>query len=369
MMKQSEERDLASETRNLVPVDPPADLETLERHEVSEVFGDMDDEEWEDFLKEFTANPLPEFLLIILYDGKVLDGWHRLHAAIVTRNTHLLQFREYKGGRPGMIANFANANRRSLESSIRSAAVVRNYRYDRSMGGRNGDDVDEFPTDELADSARVSTRQMRRALNAEKAGLGDYVLSGEITAEDGEQIAKLGLAEKVRSGEMTIGEASKIVRDLRVERRRPKAPEAAAPPSVSDPPLPVDGAPSAPQAVSDPPLPVDGAPSAPPAVAIASRSAPPSPIADPRDSDGAAELDQVKEKYHQLRLDYDALHNEHVALKEKQQDTEEELAAANRRWQESMAECDALRSRVAELELAAGCGESEVEVAPIPESA
>lgn len=354
----TEERDLANETLNLVPVEAPADLEALERHEVSEVFGDMDVEEWEDFLREFTANPLPEFLIIILYDGKVLDGWHRLHAAIVTKNAHLLEFREYRGVRPGMIANFANANRRSLESSKRSAAVIRNYRYDRNLNGRaKGDTNERYPVDRLADSAGVSTRQMRRALNAERSGLTEYVLSGEITVEDGEQIAKLGLAEKVRSGEMTIGDASRIVRERRVERRRPKGPDT---PDADDglPGQDVSAEPEPARPEANDTVPADEPASAPPAARESSAA-----------SDGAAEMDQVQEKYHRLRQDYDALYTDHLALKDKAQETEEKLTSVTRRWRDSMAECDALKVRVRELEEVAGLAEPDEERGPVPESA
>ena len=62
----------------MAPVNPHARKPlpvTLERHELSSMFGDMPEDERLEMQEDIRANGLRE--PIVLLDGKILDGWHR----------------------------------------------------------------------------------------------------------------------------------------------------------------------------------------------------------------------------------------------------------------------------------------------------
>lgn len=62
----------------MAPVNPHARKPlpvTLERHELSAMFGDMPEDERLEMQEDIKANGLRE--PIVLLDGKILDGWHR----------------------------------------------------------------------------------------------------------------------------------------------------------------------------------------------------------------------------------------------------------------------------------------------------
>ena len=62
----------------MAPVNPMARKPlpvTLERHELSSMFGDMPEDERLEMQEDIRANGLRE--PIVLLDGKILDGWHR----------------------------------------------------------------------------------------------------------------------------------------------------------------------------------------------------------------------------------------------------------------------------------------------------
>ena len=53
----------------------------MERHELSELFGDMTELEFSEFISDVEHNGFAQ-PIIYTYEGKILDGWHRYQVAV-----------------------------------------------------------------------------------------------------------------------------------------------------------------------------------------------------------------------------------------------------------------------------------------------
>ena len=51
-----------------------------ERHHLSEVWGNMPDNQFQEFVEEYKKDHKQQ--MVVLYEGKVLDGWHRYMASL-----------------------------------------------------------------------------------------------------------------------------------------------------------------------------------------------------------------------------------------------------------------------------------------------
>ena len=67
------------------------DAGTLKRHELSSVFGDMPETDFENLVKSVEQDGFMDSL-IRMHDGKVLDGWHRYQAALSLNLVRKLMF-------------------------------------------------------------------------------------------------------------------------------------------------------------------------------------------------------------------------------------------------------------------------------------
>lgn len=152
----------------------------------------------------------------VVFEGKVLDGWHRYQACSAAGLR--FAFNELPAeADPVSFVKSRNLHRRHLTDSQRAAAVVACSKW--APKGKPAPGADLQTTAKLAKEADVSERTIERAKTAQRAGLGQAVIEGKVSAKRAEQIATESprLAKQIAAG----GEIPKIV-----PRREPAGTEA-----------------------------------------------------------------------------------------------------------------------------------------------
>ncbi|MDE0681669.1 MAG: ParB/RepB/Spo0J family partition protein [Candidatus Poribacteria bacterium] len=175
------------------------DSGTLQRHPLSAIFGDMPADDFQSLIHSVQRDGFIE-PVIRIYEGKILDGWHRYRAAKELNLIRKLKFQEWderkhEDGDPKAFVLARNIERRHLNPSQRAQiAVAFNERFGHgtnrfTVESPNGDSKTRT---ELAKQAGVGTSTIDRAVQVEKAGQSAEVISGEKTAGEvlGEQQAK-----------------------------------------------------------------------------------------------------------------------------------------------------------------------------------
>ena len=163
------------------------DAGTLKRHELSSVFGDMPETDFENLVKSVEQDGFMDPLIRVL-DGKVLDGWHRYQAALSLDLVRKLMFMNWDDEEDGGAIAFVaarNLERRHLTPSQRGQIVVfLNERFGWG-GDRSKTPNDALKTkSDLAADANVGVSTIDRAVKVEKFGRSEEVISGEKTATE-----------------------------------------------------------------------------------------------------------------------------------------------------------------------------------------
>ena len=134
---------------------------------------------------------------ITLFEGMVIDGWHRYTAA----NESGMECPTTQLGDvdPRDFVLAQNKARRNLTASQRAAAVTSVYEWHPAHRQKNSAPGADLPktTKQLAAIAGTGTRTIEQAKVAHKAGLTDAIKSGAITAKEAAQIAS-GKPEKAK---------------------------------------------------------------------------------------------------------------------------------------------------------------------------
>lgn len=160
----------------------------LERHPLSAAFPSMPAIEQDELTEDIERNGLIE--PIMLYQGMVLDGWHRYQSCCMLEIEPA--FTEYAGSDPVAYVISRNIHRRSLTGSQRAAAIVACSNWAKSGRPEKGEVTSSFSTkDSMAKAAGVSAKTIQQAKAAHSAGLGDAVKNGKLTVEQAAAIAKL----------------------------------------------------------------------------------------------------------------------------------------------------------------------------------
>ena len=177
------------------------DSATLTRHELSEIFMDMPETDFENLLKSVETEGFKDPIIRMLGD-QVLDGWHRYRAARqlnLIRKLRFQQWNEKDEGDPEAFAYARNMHRRHHPKSVRAQiAVSFNERFghggDRTETSHQNDDLKT--RQEIAKEAGVSTATIDRAITIEKAGRADEVIAGETSA--GKVITEITVEELLK---------------------------------------------------------------------------------------------------------------------------------------------------------------------------
>ena len=156
----------------------------LQRHPLSEVWGDMPAREFDDLVEDVRLHEVQH--PIVVDDDRVLDGWHRYKAAekagVVLPPPDL-----FAGDDPVEFVISRNAHRRHLTAEQRAVAILAVYKVAKVGHNQHSDagvDHDGPPTltnAELAEKARVSPSTMKRTKKAVRDGHGDDIREGKET--------------------------------------------------------------------------------------------------------------------------------------------------------------------------------------------
>ena len=173
-----------------------------ERHPLSLAFADMAPEDFKALVEDVSVNGLRE--MGYLYEGKVLDGWHRMRACAIAGK--IFRAEDYKGANPVGFVRSKNMHRRHLTASQRAATEVALSEW--AVSGTNlknlGTGAAAAPVATVADmakAAQVSERTIQQAKVAQKAGLGEAVKEGKVSAEQAAELAKLAPEMRVAAVE------------------------------------------------------------------------------------------------------------------------------------------------------------------------
>lgn len=141
---------------------PPLPIR-LERHPLSAHFGDMPEDQWEELKADIKENKLKEY--IVLYEGMVLDGWHRYKAlCALGRPLSDNNSYEFDGTDPEKWVHSKNLFRRQLTAEERVRIAAKHLGY--TPKGRGGVKTEGPTLQDVAAEAKVSTKTAQRALGA-----------------------------------------------------------------------------------------------------------------------------------------------------------------------------------------------------------
>ena len=171
------------------------DSGTLQRHELSAVFGDMPETDFQSLIESVQADGFID-PIIRIHEGHILDGWHRYRAAQELNLIRKLRFQEWdenepKDGDPKAFVLARNLNRRHLTPAQRAQIVLEfNDWAPRGRPSKNTPNGVLKTKKELAKEARVGTSTMDRAAAIKESGQSEVVIRGDKTPGQLEREAK-----------------------------------------------------------------------------------------------------------------------------------------------------------------------------------
>lgn len=161
-------------------------LHEYEQHPYGLIYPEMDAAEFETLCLDIKENGFVN-PVVMLYEGKILDGWHRYQAALTLDRVDELTFKEFDGESPLAYIVSLNSHRRHLTPSQRAVIAVKHTEMLEVGDVATQKDArsDDRPqsNDEVAKVAGVGEKTVRRAKQAlsvapEKA---DAMIAGETT--------------------------------------------------------------------------------------------------------------------------------------------------------------------------------------------
>ena len=199
------------------------DSGTLQRHELSAIFGDMPETDFQSLLDSVQTDGFID-PIIRIHEGHILDGWHRYRAAQELNLIRRLKFQEWRedreeDGDPKAFVLARNIERRHFDPQQRAQVVVAfNKRFSRGdIDSQRGDSPQGEPKtrQELAQAAGVGTRTIDRAIAVDKAGQSETVIAGEKSASEvlKEREAKKLLKQKQQKAKLLWDTRIQVARD------------------------------------------------------------------------------------------------------------------------------------------------------------
>jgi len=166
------------------------DMQKLEPHPLAQMFPVVPPDEMAQIVADIKKHGIIE--PIWMYEGKVLDGWHRYQAAIEAGKEPKL--REWKGDDPMAFVISMNIMRRHLtgdQRAITMALAAKKLGVLRRgpQTGQSGSDL-EVRTSDIVDAANVHPRVASRAMRVAAADpkLAARVLAGEIGLQEANEV-------------------------------------------------------------------------------------------------------------------------------------------------------------------------------------
>lgn len=167
---------------------------TIPRHELSEAWGDMSEVEFEGMLADMKQHGYDNKQAIWLYEGRVLDGWHRLRAAVMCCK-NMPTFETYKGDDPQGFVVRRNLLRRHLDTSQRGLIAGRISNIGHGGDRKTQDAILHLASQEKLEKAAADLNVSHRTAS-----------SGKKVAENGTPV----LQEAVMDRTVSVSDAAAI---------------------------------------------------------------------------------------------------------------------------------------------------------------
>ena len=175
-----------------------------QQHPLSAAYPSMQDDDFVGLVEDIRKHGQRD--TATLYDGMVLDGWHRYRACLEIGIP--CRFEEFSGNDPAAFVISKNTHRRQLTAGQRAAAVVAVRAWRPSNSEQAGQQTDEkvihkgapvHPSASVAQMAAesgVGERTIQQAKRGHEAGLGEAMRDGKISPKRASEIAKLPESER-----------------------------------------------------------------------------------------------------------------------------------------------------------------------------
>jgi len=163
----------------------------LKQHPLSAAFPAMSADDFAALMEDIEANGQRE--PVIVFDGMVLDGWHRYRACTeLGVKPHTMTFPA--DGDPVALVKTANLHRRHMTETQRAEAVIACSAWappHRLKNKQTPVSTSSPKTNaEMAAEARVSVGTIKNAKAGHQAGLGEAMKDGAITAREAASVAR-----------------------------------------------------------------------------------------------------------------------------------------------------------------------------------
>lgn len=172
-------------------------MKKYEQHPLGKPWSRWDEEAFKLLIDDIDKNGVRE--KIVVYQGKILDGWHRYQACLEL-GVKNIPMREFEGNNPTVYVVSANYHRRHDSVSIRAMSLAQTIETAKEMGFPY-QDVEQISGGKFAPpsvknsavTAGVSERTMKNARAAIKAipEVQQAVIDGEMAVSEAAKLAKL----------------------------------------------------------------------------------------------------------------------------------------------------------------------------------
>lgn len=172
-------------------------MKKYEQHPLGKPWSRWDEEAFKLLIDDIDKNGVRE--KIVVYQNKILDGWHRYQACLEL-GVKNIPMREFEGNNPAVYVVSANYHRRHDSVSIRAMSLAQTIETAKEMGlpyqdveQINGGKIAPESVKQAASMAGVSERTMKDARAATKAipEVRQAVLDGEMAVSEAAKLSRL----------------------------------------------------------------------------------------------------------------------------------------------------------------------------------
>lgn len=177
----------------------------MKQHPLSAAFPSLPEEDFAALVADIKAHGQRE--AVIVFEGMILDGWNRYRACEQARVKCVTV--KHDGSDPVAFVLSRNLHRRHLTASQRAAAVVlatdwrqrgRPEKPEPGADPKKPEPGSGFSSEaEMAAAADVTDRTIRQVKTAQRAGLGEAVRDGKLSAKQAAEVAKLPPKKRERA--------------------------------------------------------------------------------------------------------------------------------------------------------------------------
>lgn len=201
---------------------PPTNTK-IERHPLSKLWPDMSDSQYKELRDDIQKHG--QRYPITVYDGAIIDGWHRFRACTDLRIKPTVSKFTGTPDEAADLVNSLNAHRRNVSASERAFAITGAYGWAQACAKGEGGGTQVPPPSaktnrEMAELAGTSEKTVKRAKRVHESG-------------------SAALKEAVRKGEVPLNKAAAVVdlpksEQLEAAKAPPEKPQQEVEPATPD---------------------------------------------------------------------------------------------------------------------------------------